>query len=72
MNTFKYGLLGLGFFALIVGAVNIVGYLLTSLGLDKDTAGMVIMGLILLLIAPSFGELTASVFKLNDRINKDL
>ncbi|MDB4335286.1 hypothetical protein OAA05_00425 [bacterium] len=61
----KYFLLGMGTFALISLSVFAFAELLTSLSLSKETIEVIFMVVVLSIIAKPFGELTASVFKLN-------
>lgn len=61
----KYFLLGMGTFALISLLVFAFAELLTSLSLTEETIQVIFMVVVLSIIAKPFGELTASVFKLN-------
>tara|TARA_B110000444_G_C18609482_1_gene486942 strand:+ start:596 stop:790 length:195 start_codon:yes stop_codon:yes gene_type:complete len=61
----KHFLLGIGVFAGISLVVYALAGVLTALTLDKETIGTIFMIGALAFIAKPFGELTASVFKLN-------
>ena len=61
----KHFLLGIGAFAGISLVIYAIAGVLTALTLDKDTIGTIFMIGALAFIAKPFGELTASVFKLN-------
>jgi len=62
----KSFLIGIGAFAGIFLAVFLTEFVLIDLlALTSETAGYTIMGLCLLAFAKPFGELTASVFRLN-------
>jgi CDP-diglyceride synthetase len=61
----KHFLLGIGVFAIISLIVYAIAGILTALTLDKETIGTIFMIGALAFIAKPFGELTASVFKLN-------
>ena len=61
----KHFLLGIGVFAIISLIVYVIAGILTALTLDKETIGTIFMIGALAFIAKPFGELTASVFKLN-------
>jgi CDP-diglyceride synthetase len=61
----KHFLLGIGTFALISLLVFAFAELLTSLSLTEETIQVIFMVVVLTIIAKPFGELTASVFKLN-------
>ena len=58
-------LLGIGAFAGISLVIYAIAGVLTALTLDKETIGTIFMIGALAFIAKPFGELTASVFKLN-------
>ena len=61
----KHFLLGIGVFAGISLVMYALAGVLTALTLDKETIGTIFMIIALSFIAKPFGELTASVFKLN-------
>ena len=61
----KHFLLGIGVFAGISLVMYALAGVLTALTLDKETIGTIFMIIALAFIAKPFGELTASVFKLN-------
>ena len=61
----KHFLLGLGVFAGISLLTFGIAELLTTLSLEKETIRTIFMVVALSFIAKPFGELTASVFKLN-------
>jgi len=61
----KHFLLGIGAFAGISLVIYAIAGILTALTLDKETIGTILMIGALAFIAKPFGELTASVFKLN-------
>jgi CDP-diglyceride synthetase len=61
----KHFLLGIGAFAGISLVIYAIASVLTALTLDKETIGIILMIGALAFIAKPFGELTASVFKLN-------
>jgi CDP-diglyceride synthetase len=61
----KHFLLGIGAFAGISLVIYAIAGVLTALTLDKETIGTILMIGALAFIAKPFGELTASVFKLN-------
>jgi hypothetical protein len=61
----KHFLLGLGVFAGISLLTFGIAELLTTLSLGKETIRTIFMVVALSFIAKPFGELTASVFKLN-------
>ena len=61
----KHFLLGIGAFAGISLVIYAIAGVLTALTLDKETIGTISMIGALAFIAKPFGELTASVFKLN-------
>jgi len=61
----KHFLLGICVFAGISLVMYAVAGILTALTLDKETIGTIFMIGALAFIAKPFGELTASVFKLN-------
>lgn len=61
----KHFLLGIGAFAGISLVIYAIAGVLTALTLDKETIGIILMIGALAFIAKPFGELTASVFKLN-------
>ena len=61
----KHFLLGIGIFAGISLVMYALAGVLTALTLDKETIGTIFMIIALSFIAKPFGELTASVFKLN-------
>ena len=61
----KHFLLGIGAFAGISLVIYAIASVLTALTLDKETIGTIFMIGALAFIAKPFGELTASVFKLN-------
>ena len=61
----KHFLLGLGVFAGISLLTFGIAELLTTLSLEKETIRTIFMVVALAFIAKPFGELTASVFKLN-------
>ena len=61
----KHFLLGTGVFAVISLVMYALAGVLTALTLDKETIGTIFMIGALAFIAKPFGELTASIFKLN-------
>ena len=61
----KHFLLGIGAFAGISLVIYAIAGVLSALTLDKETIGTIFMIGALAFIAKPFGELTASVFKLN-------
>ena len=61
----KHFLLGIGAFAGISLITFTVAEIFTLLSLSKDTIQIILMVALLSFIAKPFGELTASVFKLN-------
>tara|TARA_B100001093_G_scaffold3983_1_gene4148 strand:- start:349 stop:543 length:195 start_codon:yes stop_codon:yes gene_type:complete len=61
----KHFLLGIGVFAIISLVMYALAGVLTALTVDKETIGTIFMIGALAFIAKPFGELTASVFKLN-------
>jgi len=61
----KHFLLGIGVFAVISLVMYALAGVLTALTVDKETIGTIFMIGALAFIAKPFGELTASVFKLN-------
>ena len=71
MTFFKNFLIGVGAFAVIILSIIGVKALFVDLFMSaEETVSMIIMGVVLLFIAPMFGELTASVFKFNRDLNK--
>ena len=71
MTFIKNFLLGIGAFAVIILSILGVKYVFVEqLSYSEDTVSMIIMGIVLLVIAPMFGELTSNVFKLNRELNK--
>lgn len=71
MTFFKNFLIGVGAFSVIILSIIGVKALFVDLFMfAEETVSMIIMGVVLLFIAPMFGELTASVFKLNRDLNK--
>ena len=71
MTFIKNFLLGIGAFAVIILSILGVKYVFVEqLSYSEDTVSMIIMGILLLVIAPMFGELTSNVFKLNRELNK--
>lgn len=66
MEFIKNLLIGIGAFTVIGVVMFGLQYLLSDVaGLNKEQIGAVIMAMALLFIAPMFGELTRSVFKLD-------
>ena len=61
----KHFLLGIGVFAIISLVMYALAGVLTALTVDKETIGTIFMIGALAFIAKPFGELTASIFKLN-------
>jgi hypothetical protein len=61
----KHFLLGIGVFSLIAVVILGAAELLALTGLTKDQIGNVLLVTALLFIVKPFGELTASLFKLN-------
>ena len=71
MTFIKNFLLGIGAFAVIILSILGVKYVFVEqLSYSEDTVSMIIMGIVLLVIAPMFGELTSNVFKFNRELNK--
>ena len=66
MEFIKNLLIGIGGFTVIGAIIFGLMYLLSDVaGLNKEYIDVVIMSMALLIIAPMFGELTRSVFKLD-------
>tara|TARA_Y100001972_G_C7388100_1_gene202848 strand:+ start:304 stop:498 length:195 start_codon:yes stop_codon:yes gene_type:complete len=61
----KHFLLGIGIFALLSGVIFSLAEVFTYFELGKETIQNIFLVIALSLIAKPFGELTASVFKLN-------
>ena len=61
----KHFLLGIGVFSLIAVAIIGAAELLALTSLSKDQIGNVLLLIALLFVVKPFGEITASVFKLN-------
>ena len=71
MTFFKNFLIGVGAFAVIIlSIIGVKALFIDVLQFGEETASLIIMGVVLLFIAPMFGELTASVFKFNKELNK--
>ncbi len=71
MTFIKNFLLGIGAFSVIILSILGVKYVFVEqLSYSEDTVSMIIMGIVLLVIAPMFGELTSNVFKFNRELNK--
>ena len=71
MTFFKNFLIGVGAFAVIILSIIGVKALFVDLFMfAEETVSMIIMGVVLLVIAPMFGELTSNVFKFNRELNK--
>lgn len=66
MEFIKNLLIGIGAFTVIGAVMFGLQYLLSDIaGLNKEQISAVIVAMALLFIAPMFGELTRSVFKLD-------
>jgi CDP-diglyceride synthetase len=61
----KHFLLGIGVFSLIAVAIIGAAELLALTSLSKDQIGNVLLLIALLFVVKPFGEITASLFKLN-------
>ena len=61
----KHFLLGIGIFAIITAVMCRLSSVFTYFELSKETIQNIFMIIALSIIAKPFGELTASVFKLN-------
>ncbi len=66
MEFLKNTLIGVGAFAVLFAIIFSVEYLLRDFaGLNGEQIGDILMVAVLLIIAPMFGGLTRSVFKLD-------
>ena len=61
----KHFLLGIGIFALLSGVIFSLAEVFTYFELGEETMQNIFLVIALSIIAKPFGELTASVFKLN-------
>ena len=61
----KHFLLGIGIFALLSGLIFSLAEVFTYFELGEETIQNIFLVIALSIIAKPFGELTASVFKLN-------
>jgi CDP-diglyceride synthetase len=65
MNFITNTLIGIGAFSVIAGTILIAEYILSGIGFTSEQIGTGLMIGAFLIIAPLFGDLTRSVFKLN-------